>query len=53
MEEYPDERPAPDDENDENEYELIEFDDWDALDEELDDLLQESAKEVRERLKPL
>ena len=50
MEEYPDERPAPDDEN---EYELTDFDDWDAFDEELDDLLQESAKEVRERLMSL
>ena len=27
-------------------YELVDFDDWESLDEELDDLLQESVKDV-------
>ena len=43
MAEYTDEYPVLDEVTG---YELVDFDDWKSLDEESDDLLQESVKEV-------
>ena len=42
MAKYTDEQPIL---HEETGYELIDFDDWESLDEELDDLLLESVKE--------